>query len=94
MPSVLASFRPPRDVGCIEKRKHLSAPLRRCGHDLGRWDLTSGSGAPDDVEELHGVQMDPGGGRRRHVTTDIPDEPLGRCLIVEDHGVVRADAVR
>src|SRR6478609_358 len=52
-----------------------------------------GSSAPDDVEELYGVQMDSRSGRRWHITTDIPDEPLGGCLIVEDHGVVRADAV-
>ena len=34
--------------------------------------------------------MDPGGGRLWHVTTDIPDEPLGRRLIIENHGVVQA----
>ena len=34
--------------------------------------------------------MDPRGGRRWHITTDIPDDPLGRRLIVQNHGVVQA----
>ena len=80
---------PPQDLPAAEQgREHARAAI-----PAARGGDTPGSGAPDDVEELHGVQMDPRSGRRWHITTDIPDEPLGRCLIVEDHVVVRADAV-
>src|SRR5664279_4622939 len=50
---------PPQDLPAAEQgREHARAAI-----PAARGDDTPGSGAPDDVEELYGVQMDPRSGR-------------------------------